>query len=199
MYLWFLYGFLTLKWHCVDDFAHLVQGTCAGQRCARPKGWQLVKLLAGKTWFFGMALGVPMLFHPWWAVLGGFFVASFALGLTLSVVFQLAHAVGEANFPACDAAGRMNNEFAKHQIETTVDFARDSWFWTWYTGGLNFQVEHHLFPRVCHVHYPALAAVVESTCRDYGVRYSSYASFSEGVVQHYRWLRRLGRPERAAA
>src|SRR5262249_40870901 len=133
-------------------------------------------------------------------VLAGYFVTVFTLGVTLAVVFQLAHAVGEARFSAlADGDPRVHKDFAAHQVESTVDFARDSSFWTWFTGGLNFQVVHHLFPKICHVHYPALSRIVEATCREYGVLYSAYKSFRAGLAAHYRWLREMGRAPAAAA
>jgi linoleoyl-CoA desaturase len=76
-----------------------------------------------------------------------------------------------------------------------VDFGRNSRVLTFLLGGLNFQIEHHLFPRVCHVHYPALSRIVEHTCREYGVRYAAHPSFVGGIVSHYWWLKRMGRPE----
>ena len=89
------------------------------------------------------------------------------------------------------------HDWAVHQLESTVDFARGNPLVSWYLGGLNFQVVHHLFPQVCHVHYPALSRIVEETCREFGVRYSAHRSFLAGVVSHYRWLRELGRPAAA--
>jgi linoleoyl-CoA desaturase len=122
-------------------------------------------------------------------------VVALVLGITLAVVFQLAHAVDEAKFPMPDdATGRIENAWAVHQAETTVNFARRSIIWTWFLGGLNFQIEHHLFPRISHVNYPALSKVVEQTCREYGVQYTEHKSVAAGVASHYRWLREMGKP-----
>src|SRR6266516_402189 len=89
--------------------------------------------------------------------------------------------------------GRMDSAWAQHQVETTVDFARGSRLLSWLIGGLNFQVEHHLFPQICHVHYPALARLVEDTCREFGVRYAAHETLWAAVASHFRWLRRMGR------
>lgn len=89
----------------------------------------------------------------------------------------------------------MDKPWAIHQLETTANFSRDSRVITWLVGGLNFQVEHHLFPRICHLHYPAISRVVEATCREYGVPYHVNRSFGAGIASHYRWLRRMGQPE----
>jgi linoleoyl-CoA desaturase len=122
-----------------------------------------------------------------------YLAATYVQGLVLSVVFQLAHCVEEAEFPMPrEDTGRMEAAWAAHQVQTTVDFARDNRLLSWFTGGLNFQIEHHLFPQVCHVNYPKLAELVESTCREFGLRYAEHRTFLAGVVSHFRWLRRMG-------
>jgi linoleoyl-CoA desaturase len=152
-------------------------------------------LLGGKLLFFTLAFVIPMMMHPWYAVLVFFFVASFVQSLLLSVVFQLAHCVEEADFPIPEnGTGVMENAWAVHQVETTVNFACRNRVITWLTGGLNHQIEHHLFPKICHVHYPALAEVIEGTCRDFGVSYSAHDTFLASLMSHYRWLKQMGRP-----
>ncbi|AMV25258.1 Fatty acid desaturase [Gemmata sp. SH-PL17] len=182
-------------WHLYGDFHDVATGTVGPHRVPRPKGWDLIAFVAGKVVSIGLLLGVPMLVHPWWVVLIFYALVAVALGVTLTVVFQLAHCVGEADFPQpIDGGRRMADAWAVHQLHTTVDFARNSRVLTWLLGGLNFQVVHHLFPRACHVHYPGLARIVENTCREFGVRYSAHRSFVAGIAAHYRWLRHLGRP-----
>jgi len=193
LYLWVLYGFLPTKWQVYDDFRDLATGRVCGNRFARPKGWDLAVFLGGKVLFFSLALVVPLLMHPAWAVLLGYITVSFVQGVTLSVVFQLAHCVEEAAFPLPrQDTGRMETAWAVHQVEATVDFARGNRLLSWFIGGLNFQIEHHLFPRICHVHYSVIAPLVEETCRDFGLRYLTHETFLAGVVSHFRWLRRMG-------
>lgn len=193
LYLWFLYGFLPIKWHFYDDFRDLLTGRIGEHRIARPRGGDLALLVGGKALFFALALGLPMMLHPWWAVVGLYALASFAAGITLSVVFQLAHCVEEAEFPLpSDRTGEMAAAWAEHQVRTTVNFAPRNRLLTWYIGGLNFQVEHHLFPQVCHIHYPALAPLVAQTCAELGLRYAAQPTLIAGIASHYRWLKRLG-------
>ena len=195
-YMWMLYCLLPVKWHLVDDFRAVATGMIGEHRFARPKGWDLVTLIAGKVVFYSLAFGVPMLMHPVWAVLMLYGVATFMMGLILSVVFQLAHCVEEAGFPQPqEGTGRIQADWASHQIETTVDFGRHNRLLSWLVGGLNFQVEHHLFPHVCHVHYPAIAPIVEQTCEEFGLQYRANPTFRAAVASHFRWLRRMGRPE----
>ena len=193
IYLWVLYGFTAVSWHLHDDFRDIVTGTIGKRPMPRPRGKELLVFVLGKVVFFTLAFGLPLVFHSIGAVLLFYTVSAMVAGLLLALVFQLAHAVEEASFPAPNAPGHMDTPWAIHQLQTTVNFSRDSRVITWLVGGLNFQVEHHLFPRICHIHYPAIARVVETACREYGVPYHANHSFAAGIASHYRLLRRMGR------
>jgi linoleoyl-CoA desaturase len=194
-YLWALYGLLIPKWHFIYDFKNVARARIARNRFPRPRGFSLVQLIGGKAMFFGWAMVVPILFHPWWVVLLYYAGISMVLGLVLGVVFQLAHCVEEADFPEPPPGTlRLPHAWAVHQVRTTVDFARGNRMLSWYLGGLNFQIEHHLFPRICHVHYPRIAHIVQAACAEFGVRYTAHESFLGAVSSHWRWLRRMGRP-----
>jgi linoleoyl-CoA desaturase len=192
LYMWLLYGLLGLKWHFVDDFRQVITGRITGHKFPRPRGWDLVFFIFGKVFFYGWVFVVPLLFHPVKYVLAFYGIASVTLGLVLSTVFQLAHVVEDAEFPRQDEANRIDHEWAVHQILTSVDFGRDRWLTCWYTGGLNYQIEHHLFPRISHAHYPAISRIVESTCREFRVRYTAHKSTLAAVLSHVRWLYRMG-------
>jgi linoleoyl-CoA desaturase len=194
-YLWPMYGLMVIEWHFVTDYKALFTGRISKHRFPRPKGWDLVKVLGGKAVFLALAFGLPLLRHPLGAVVLYYGVATVVLGASLAVVFQLAHCVEEAKFSAPNSdTGCMDRPWAVHQVETTVDFARRSRTVAWLLGGLNFQIEHHLFPRICHVHYPAISRIVESACRDFGIRYAEHRTFRAGLGSHFRYLRALGRP-----
>ena len=192
-YLWLLYGFLAVKWHFYDDFNSLITGKIADRVYPRPKRGNLVIFLGGKLVFLAIAFVIPALFHSIWLVLASYGLVAFVLGIVLSVVFQLAHVVEEADFPIPIAeTSIIENDWAVHQIETTVNFSRNNPFMTWLLGGLNFQVEHHLFPNICHINYPAISKVVEQTCQEFGVKYNYHNSFWKGCLSHFYWLRRMG-------
>ena len=194
-YLWALYGLLAIKWHLVDDFRDVITGRMGEHRIPRPKGWDLAIFLGGKTIFFVLAFGIPLLFHSAIVVLAFYGTAALVLGMIMSIVFQLAHCVEEAEFPMPpDNSGRIENAWAIHQVETTVNFARHSSVVAWLFGGLNFQIEHHLFPKICHVNFPAISKLVEETCREFGVKYAAHTSFWAALAAHFRWLRRMGMP-----
>ena len=193
-YMFALYGFLYLKWQLVDDFQNVLQGRIARSRIPRPQGLPLAGFLIGKTCFFLWALAVPLMFHRWWVVLTYYGAASALVGVVLAVVFQLAHSTEAAAFQRGPAwSDRVADGWAAHQVHTTVDFARRNRLLTWYLGGLNFQVEHHLFPRICHIHYPRLSRIVEAGCLEHGVSYTAHDGLSGAISSHWMWLRRMGR------
>jgi linoleoyl-CoA desaturase len=88
----------------------------------------------------------------------------------------------------------MKNPWAVHQAQVTLDYDRHSRVRTWFFGGLNYHLEHHLFPSICHINYPGMSRVVEETCREFGVKYGQHRSFWTGLAEHYRWLREMGKP-----
>jgi linoleoyl-CoA desaturase len=195
IYIWALYSLLAVKWQLTDDFRSLIRPGVASTSVARPRGWDLACFWAGKVCFLTLAFVVPLLAgHTIGAVIGIYLLTSAILGLTLAIVFQLAHCVEEAEFriPA-DGSRRIDREWTAHQVETSVDFARDNRLLTWYLGGLNFQIEHHLFPKICHIHYPALSPIVEATCRMHGIRHQSHRTMRAAIRSHVRLLRNLGR------
>lgn len=194
-YLWPLYGVNVIKWHLYDDFRDVILGRIGSTRIPRPKRWELLAFIGGKLLLFTLALALPLWFHSAWIVLLFYVITITFAGVVVSVVFQLAHCVEEADFPLpVEHHHSMENSWAVHQVETTVNFARRSRVQSWLLGGLNFQIEHHLFPRICHVNYPALSPLVEQTCRDFGIRYREHRSFRAGLSSHFRWLRRMGAP-----
>jgi len=136
---------------------------------------------------------------PW---LVGFLCMHFAMGFTLSIVFQLAHVVEETEFEFVDGSDfkHIENEWAIHQLKTTANFSPKSRIITWFVGGLNFQVEHHLFPRISHVHYPALSKIVEAKCKEFGITYNSIPRMTTAINSHFRFIKELGkRPEKVLA
>jgi len=154
---------------------------------------------AGKLFFFVIMFALPLLVYPWWQVLIGVLIVMLTLGLVMGIVFQLAHISGEAAFPEpVGSPPHIEDEWARHQVETTVDFAPRNRLLNWYIGGLGFQVEHHLLPHICHLNYPRLAPIVAATCKEFGIRYNCYPTWREAFIGHWRELRLLGRrPEPA--
>jgi linoleoyl-CoA desaturase len=193
IYLWFLYGFLAAKMEFVDDFKRIMTGRIGKHGFPRPRGRDLVIFVLGKAVFFSWAFCIPLLFHPPGTVILFYAVGVSVLGVTLSLVFQLPHCAGQTDFPLPERGVRIKTPWAVHQAQVTLGINRQSRLLRWPMGGLNFHLEHHLFPTVCHIHYPAIAEIVKEACAEYGVQYSEHQTFWSGLVSHYRWLRLMGK------
>jgi len=128
----------------------------------------------------------------WWIVLLGFFVMHYVVGLILSVVFQLAYVVEDTVNPVPDENGEIENTWAIHQLYTTANFAPKNWLVNWYTGGLNHQIEHHIFPNISHIHYGKIAEIVKQTALEFNLPYHEFQTTREAVFSHFRHLKELG-------
>ena len=191
-YIWPMYTLMGLRWQTVGDLAAFVRGAIGESTLRRPRGWALIGVFAGKALFVGWAIGVPLLVYPWWAVLSAYVGFTMITGLIMATTFQLAHCVEEASFASADEARSDRRIWAVHEVETTVDFCPRNPVLTWVLGGLNFQIEHHLFPRLPHTHYPRIAEIVRRNCAKHGVRYASQPSLGGALKSHFRHLRRMG-------
>ena len=147
-----------------------------------------------KVAYLAIFLVIPIYFTGWVDTLIGYGIVVFITGLMISVVFQLAHIVTDTSFPQADEqTNRIEQEWALHQVETTANFATHNKFISWMVGGLNYQVEHHLFPRISHIHYPAISNLVRQTCTEFNVKYIEYPTLLSAIKAHVKHLRELGR------
>ncbi len=193
LYLWLFYAFYGMKVQLVDSWRFVLRGRIKGHRIPRPQGGELVLFLTGKAIFFSWAFVLPLLLHPAGAVLFYYVMAGLTLGVTMVLVFIVPHLSARADFPLPRAdTGRMENPWTVHQTQVAVDFAKGNRVLTWLLGGLNYHKEHHLFPTICHINYPALSQTIEETCREFGIACKEHKSFPAGIAAHYRWLRRMG-------
>jgi linoleoyl-CoA desaturase len=195
-----IYSFIGFDFIARDFMMVLVGKSDANHVYPKMNAVEQVTFWGGKLFFIVIMFVLPLLVFPWWQVLIGFFIVMLVTGVILALIFQLAHINGDAAFP--EPVGdplHIDNEWAVHQVETTVDFAPQNRLLSWYIGGLNFQIEHHLFAHICHLNYPRIAPIVRATCAEFGIRYNCYPTWRAAVASHWRVLRRLGRtPETAA-
>jgi linoleoyl-CoA desaturase len=192
-YIWALYCLMALRWQTFGDVAAFMRRRIGTSALHLPRRWDLAGLIGGKMIFIGWVIVVPMLVYPWWAVLGGYLVYSMVVSLIVAVTFQLAHCVEEADFTSAAGLAREPRLWAVHEVETTVDFCPRNPILSWFAGGLNYQIEHHLFPRVPHTHYPQIAKIVQRNAELHGVRYVVHHSLRASLRSHYRHLRAMGR------
>lgn len=197
VYVFFFYAIMSLYWTTAKDFVQYIQFNREGQHrdSAGRKVFTLLSLIFWKALYFTYMFAIPMIvFHySFVQIMVGFLILHTVAGLILSIVFQLAHVVEEARFPEPDEKGNIENEWAIHQMETTADFSRGSWLITYYVGGLNYQTEHHLFPRICHVHYPKIAPIVEATAKEFGVPYIYNETIFSAFKSHMTIISKLGK------
>ncbi|MBP7808676.1 MAG: acyl-CoA desaturase [Bacteroidia bacterium] len=197
VYAFFFYGILTLYWVLLKDLIQFINYTKRGVNPNTPAQNRVtfIKMTLQKIIYFMYILVLPVVvFHvPILPLIFGFLIMHFIAGLVLTTIFQLAHTVDGTTYPLPDANNTVENNWAIHQMNTTVNFSRKSKLISWYVGGLNFQVEHHLFPLICHVHYPEVAEIVKATAEEYGVPYLENKTFNDAMKAHMVALRKLGR------
>ena len=195
VYVFFLYGLNTL-FFIISDLIKLMNYHRTGmvRRQKSRMRQELTKLIVTKALYVFFTIALPMLITPllWWQVLIGLLAMHFTAGYILTLIFQMAHIVEEVEQPLPNADGNIDNAWAIHQLMTTANFARDNRLLNWYVGGLNYQIEHHLFPNVCHVHYRDLSKIVEATAREFQIKYIDQPTFGSALQSHIRMLKTLG-------
>jgi linoleoyl-CoA desaturase len=197
VYSFFLYGFNTL-FFIFSDLIKLLNYNRTGMILHHKSTLrtELFILLFTKGLYLFFIVALPILITPllWWQVLIGVLSMHLVAGYIVTLVFQMAHIVEGVDQPLPNTAGNIENAWAIHQLHTTANFARNNRFLNWYIGGLNFQIEHHLFPNICHVHYRRIAQIVEQTANEFQLRYQVIPTFIQGIHMHIQMLRSLGHP-----
>ncbi len=192
----FLYGLLTLNWALFADFQQMKRYTkrkLSYLNSKRPS-LQWTGLYISKILYFSIWIVLPILLidAPWWTVLIGFVVMHYTAGIILSLIFQLAHVVEDAEMHEAHKSGTMKNTWAIHQLKTTVNFATKNKIMNWFTGGLNHQIEHHIFPHISHVHYTKIGAIVRKTAKEFNLPYNEYKTTRSALFSHFKFLKQMG-------
>ncbi|MEP7278121.1 MAG: acyl-CoA desaturase [Bacteroidota bacterium] len=195
IYVVLVYAISSIAWVALMDFNKYFQQKVFTTPMQKMSTKEHIIFWASKVLYGIFYVAIPVYFVGWgpWAL--GFVCMHVTMGLTLALVFQLAHVVEHVEFEAAIGMDHkiIENEWAIHQIKTTANFAPKNKFVNWYVGGLNYQVEHHLFPRISHVHYPAISGIVQKTCEDFDLPYHSFSTFSGSLASHFRLMKQLGR------
>jgi linoleoyl-CoA desaturase len=194
LYFWFFYSLLYIFWIFLLDYQKYFKSRVGAMPLKRMSLGDHFVFWGFKLVHAFLFIGLPIYMIGFKAWLIGFVIFSFVAGFVLSMVFQLAHTVEDTAFPTANAAtGRLEDEWAVHQIKTTANFATRNKLVSWLVGGLNFQIEHHLFPKISHVHYPAISKIIRQACKEYGLVYIEYPRVHMAVASHVAYLRRMGR------
>lgn len=195
VYAWFFYGLMTIFWATGKDFTQLKRYYDMG--LVRTKGLyqrKMLVLILTKALYYVYVVGLPILLGnlAWYFPVIGFMIMHFTAGLILSAIFQPAHVMETSDYPNPGKNGTVENTWAINQLQNTCNFAPKSKLFSWYVGGLNFQVEHHLFPNICHVHYKKISKIVEQVTTEYGLPYYVVPTFAKAIKEHGRMLKKLG-------
>jgi len=193
-YFWFLYMLLYVFWIFFTDYQKYFLKRIGDIPLKKMEFKDHLSFWLTKVYHGAVFIVIPILCVGWFAWLMGFLLISCVSGFILSIVFQLAHTVEHTGFPVADAeSNKLPDEFATHQIKTTANFATQNKLVSWFVGGLNFQIEHHLFPKISHVHYPAISAIVRKVCKEYQLQYIEYPTMRSAIAAHVRFLRTMGK------
>lgn len=197
IYAWFLYGLMTLSWITTKDFEQMFRYKKLGLTRTENEsfGKLMTELVISKILYYTYMIVLPIIFLPiaWYWVIIFLFLTHYIAGFLLAIIFQPAHVVPETDFPTPDENSSIENNWAIHQLQTTTNFAPKNKVLTWLIGGLNYQVEHHLFPNICHIHYSKISKIVKETAEEFGVPYYSAPTFTAALINHGKMLRQLGK------
>ncbi|MEO8406734.1 MAG: acyl-CoA desaturase [Chitinophagaceae bacterium] len=200
IYAFFLYSLTTLSWFFRKDYLKFFQKNIGDSHINKHPRNEYFKLFLYKGIYYFLFIILPLLIMDltWWQFIIGFVAMNMAEGLVLGLVFQLAHVVEDTEIRHADENNTMQEAWAVHQLMTTANFAPKNKLANFLCGGLNLQVEHHLFPKICHVHYYKISDIVKTTAHEFNLPYNVNKSFFSALRSHYLFLKRLGRRNPAA-
>lgn len=194
IYFWLLYSLLYIFWIFVLDYQKYFKNRVGAMPLKKMSLQDHLVFWGFKIVHLFLFVGLPIYMVGFTSWLIGFLIFTVVAGLVLSIVFQLAHTVEHTAFPVPnEATGRLEDEWAIHQIKTTANFATHNKVVSWLVGGLNFQIEHHLFPKISHIHYPAISKIIKQACQEYGIKYIEYPRVRYAVASHVAFLKQMGR------
>ena len=192
-YVWFLYAMLYILWVFVLDYTKYFRRKIGSTPLKKMRLYDHLVFWTFKVVYLFLFIIIPIALVGWSYWLVGFLTFTLVAGFILSIVFQLAHTVEHTAFPIAEDNNKMPDEWAIHQLKTTANFATRNKIISWLIGGLNFQIEHHLFPKISHIHYPAISNIIRQVCQEYGLQYIEYPRMRHAVVSHVQFLRKMGR------
>ena len=188
LYMWALFPFMQLAFQVGDLTAFFTRET-AGTKLRGATGGELATVLAGKVVHFSLLLA-PALWAGWTAVLAGMAAFIATQGIVLAATFAVSHNVAEAKVPEETDGAAAERDWGRQQVLTSADWG--GVVGNFFTGGLNLQVEHHLFPAICFVHYPAIARIVADECRRRDVPYFIYPTLPSILKRFVAFMAAMG-------
>jgi linoleoyl-CoA desaturase len=199
VYCWFLYALATIEWIFMKDFVHYFTMRINQYQPYPPmSSKEKIEFWVSKGGYGSLFVLMPFFFQPFWKCVAGLVIFHLALGLSVTLIFNLAHVMEKSSFPEPqgEISPSFDSEWAALQLATTVNFGRTNAWLTWFSGGLNYQIEHHLFPKVSHTHYPEISAILKNTAEEFHLPYHEYPTYASALKSHYRALKHLNEPPR---
>jgi len=196
IYAYFFYCLAMISWVFVKDYVKFFQHQIGPHFRKDFPRKEIFRLFLYKSIYYTLFLIIPLVVIDlaWYWILFGFVISHFVGGFTLAIIFMLAHIIEGTEFPEPDTDGKVDMPWANFQMHTTSNFATNNRVVNYLFGGLNFQTEHHLFPKVCHVHYPKISHIVKETAKKHGLPYLVQDTFFGAIASHTRLLKKFGRP-----
>lgn len=194
-YAWFLYGLMTFSWATDKEFKQLNEFKRDGVIDKKEYRSLMFEMVSWKVIYYAYMFAIPYFFgnisFGFWLLC--FITLHFVAGFILATIFQTAHVMPECDYPHANENGTVENNWAIHQLQTTSNYAPKSRFFSWFVGGLNYQVEHHLFPNICHVHYKNISHIVRKKAEKYNLPYYTQKNYFSALVEHTKMLKSLGK------
>lgn len=193
----FFYSLMSLYWFLGKDFIQLTRyknkKLLSTQDITYTRG--IFEIIFHKIWYIVLFIILPIILVPvaWYHIIFGFLIMHFITGLALALIFQPAHVVEDSSFFSPDENMHVENNWAIHQMKTTANFAHGAKFFSWFIGGLNYQIEHHLFPNICHIHYSKISKIVKETAEEFDIKYRQQKTFFGALRSHFSLLNQLGK------
>jgi linoleoyl-CoA desaturase len=194
LYAFLLYGLASLSWVFRKDYIKFFKKKIGQTDNTKHPKIEYFNLFFFKILYYFLFIILPLVVMDitWWQYIIGFLIMHLSKGFVLGLIFQLAHVVEGTSFPLVNETNSIEESWAIHQMQTTANFSTKSPIAKFFCGGLNFQIEHHLFPQICHVHYPVISKIVQETAQRHNVPYHNNESFVGALKSHYRTLKYLG-------
>lgn len=197
LYAFPLYSLATLNWLFIKDYVDILRDRALPPSERVHSASDVAQMVVMKAVCYGWSIVLPLVLLPipWWKFLIGFVAMHLTAGLILGIVFQLAHLVEGVHIPPPNMSGVIDESWVEHELKTTANFATHNRLLTWYIGALNYQIEHHLFPKICSTHYPAIRPIVREAARRHGLPYLDQPTLFGAIASHYRFMKNMGRPQ----
>jgi linoleoyl-CoA desaturase len=169
-------GIIQIAW--IEDFKRLLTSRLAGHPHAPWRLRDIVRQVSAKLTHFAVFIGIPLTLYPTGSVLLAYLYVYLIGSLGIALIFQVTHVNTMVEFPSVDKTHLLKKDWYEHQIATAINYAPESQLALFLTGGVNLQIEHHLFPDIPANRYAEVGEKVKEITEKYGQNYNSGSFFN---------------------